>query len=623
MFMVAELHFCYCRAAMSPSPRSDVRNVAIIAHVDHGKTTLVDAMLRQTGVFRANEQVAERVLDSNDLERERGITILAKHCSVRYHDVLINIIDTPGHADFGGEVERTLKMADGAILLVDAAEGPLPQTRFVLKKALELGLPVVVVINKIDRHDARPDDVLNEVFDLFCDLEASDAQASFPTLYAVGKDGVAKRELGDESETLEPLFETLLEHVPPPVGDASAPLQFLVHNIEHDDYVGRLAIGRVWQGRLEVGQDVVLLQENNSSRWRLSSLFAFEGTKRVKTNGAAAGDIVAISGMENVQIGDTVAAPESPVALPRIQVEEPTIKVSFLVNTSGFAGRVGKWVTSRHVRERLDKESRRNLALRVEDTDEPDTFTVFGRGELMLAILAETMRREGYEFALGMPEVVVREMDGQRMEPVERVVVDVPDQYVGAVTTRLGERKGQMVKMSNLGFGRARMEFVVPSRGLIGFRSQFLTETRGMGLLNTLFEGWEPYRGPMLRRQNGAIVADRPGRATPYALFHLQPRGVLFVEPNTELYEGMIVGEHNRANDLDVNATREKKLTNIRAAGRDENVILSPAHLLSIDTALEFIDRDELVEVTPDAVRVRKRILSVDRRPRRDDDRTE
>jgi GTP-binding protein len=606
---------------MTAPTRADVRNVAIIAHVDHGKTTLVDAMLRQTGVFRQNEVVAERVLDSGDLERERGITILAKHASVRVGNVLINIIDTPGHADFGGEVERTLKMADGAILLVDAAEGPLPQTRFVLKKALELGHPVVVVINKIDRQDARPDEVLNEVFDLFCELEANDEQANFPTLYAVGKLGQAKRSLEEQGEDLRPLFETLIASIPGPTGDPEAPLQLLVHNIEHDDYVGRLGICRLWQGSVEVNEDVVLLQEASQARCRLSSLFTFEGTKRVKASRAKAGDIVAIAGMEDVQIGDTVADPEHPNPMPRIQVEEPTIKMSFLVNSSPFAGRAGKWVTSRHVRERLIKESKRNLALRFEDTPEPDTFLVYGRGELMLAILAETMRREGYEFALGMPEVVVREVDGQKMEPVERVVVDVPDQFVGAVTTRLGERKGQMVKMTNLGFGRARMEYIVPSRGLIGFRSSFLTETRGMGLLNTLFEGWEPYRGPMLRRVNGGIVSDRAGTATPYALFHLQPRGSLFIEPSTEVYEGMIIGEHNRANDLDVNATREKKLTNIRAAGRDENVILSPPHLLSIDTAMEFIDKDELVEVTPDAVRVRKRMLECNRRPRRDDER--
>jgi GTP-binding protein len=600
--------------------RQRTRNVAIIAHVDHGKTTLVDAMLRQTGVFRANEQVAERVLDSNDLERERGITILAKHCSVRYNDVTINIIDTPGHSDFGGEVERTLKMADGALLLVDAAEGPLPQTRFVLQHALGLGLRVVVVINKIDRHDARPDQVLTEVFDLFCDLEARDEQADFPVLYAIGRQGIAKRELDDASTNLAPLFDTLLEQVPAPRGDADAPLQLLVHNIEHDEYVGRLAICRVWRGRLEVGEPVVLIQEKKLSPARLSAVYHWEGTARVKVPTASAGEIIAVSGMEDVQIGDTVAAPDLPEALPRIRVEEPTIQVSFGVSTSPFAGRVGKWVTSRHLRERLQRESRRNLALRIQDTSEPDTFVVYGRGELMLAVLAETMRREGYEFVLGMPEVVVREIDGVRHEPVERVVVDVPEAHVGVVTTRLGERRGQMLKMTNLGFGRARMEYVVPARGLIGFRSQFLTETRGTGLFNTMFEGWEPYRGPMLRRSSGAMVADRAGTATPYALFHLQPRGVLLIDPGAEVYEGMIVGEHNRANDLDVNVTREKKLTNIRAAGRDENVILSPARILTIDTALEFIDRDELVEVTPDAVRVRKRILDQRRRPRRDDE---
>jgi GTP-binding protein len=602
------------------SPRP-IRNVCIIAHVDHGKTTLVDAMLRQTGVFRANEVVADRVMDSNELERERGITILAKHCSVRFRDHLINIIDTPGHADFGGEVERTLKMADGAILLVDAAEGPLPQTRFVLQKAIELGHRIVVVLNKIDRQDARPDEALNEVFDLFCELEASDDQANFPTLYAIGKDGVAKRDLAHDGKDLTPLLDTIIDSVPAPRSDADGALQLLVHNIEHDDYVGRLGICRVVRGKVQTGDQVRLIQEGTSSDQKISVLYMFEGTKRVKVAAAVAGDIVAIAGMDDVQIGDTLAARDTPEALPRIQVEEPTIKVRFVVSTSPFAGKVGKWVTSRHVRERLEREARRNLALRLELTDEPDAFMVYGRGELMLAILAETMRREGYEFALGMPEVVTRDVDGVRSEPVERVVVDIPDQYVGAVTTRLGERRGQMVKMQNLGFGRTRMEFRIPSRGLIGFRSAFLTETRGTGLLNTLFEGWEPYTGAMLRRANGALVADRAGTATPYALFHLQPRGVLFIGPNTDVYEGMIIGEHNRANDLDVNVTREKKLTNIRAAGRDENIILTPPHELSIDTALEFIDRDELVEVTPNAVRVRKKVLDCNRRPRRDDDR--
>jgi GTP-binding protein len=602
------------------TPREHLRNVAIIAHVDHGKTTLVDAMLKQTGTYRANEQVVERVMDSNDLERERGITILAKHCSVHFRDVTINIIDTPGHSDFGGEVERTLKMADGALLLVDAAEGPLPQTRFVLGKAIELGLPVIVVINKIDRGDARPDVVLNEVFDLFCELEASDAQTDFPTLYAIGKLGIAKRELEHEGTSLEPLLETILTRVPPPRGDLTGPLQLLVHNIEHDDYVGRLAIGRVVRGELAVGATVQLVGEKASKPARVSALYGYEGPKRVKVTTATVGDIVCVAGMDEVQIGDTLASPDKPEALPRISVEEPTIKIRFLVNTSPLAGRVGKWVTSRHLRDRLEREARRNLALRFEDTPEPDTFIVYGRGELMLAILAETMRREGYEFALGMPEVVVKEIDGVLSEPIERVSVDVPEQYVGAVTTRLGERRGKLVKMANLGFGRARLEYVVPSRGLIGFRSAFLTETRGLGLLNSLFEGWEPYAGPMLRRPNGAMVADRKGTTTPYALFHLQPRGALNTGPGVEVYEGMIIGEHNRPNDLDVNVIREKKLTNIRAAGRDENVILTPPHLLTIDTALEWIDRDELVEVTPDSVRVRKQILDCNRRPRRDDE---
>jgi GTP-binding protein len=603
---------------MSEARRDNIRNVAIIAHVDHGKTTLVDAMLRQTGVFRDNEAVAERVMDSNDLERERGITILAKHCSVKYKNTLINIIDTPGHADFGGEVERTLKMADGVILLVDAAEGPLPQTRFVLGKAIQLGLNIILCINKIDRSDARPDDVLNEVFDLFVELEASDEQTNFPTLYAIGKQGMAKLELEHEGKDLTPLFDTIIERVTPPRMD-DGPLQVLVHNIEHDDYVGRLAIGRIKRGSVKVGQTVALIGENGTPvNTRLSAVYMFEGNKRVKVDSADCCDIVAVAGLEEVQIGDTLTAPEKPEALPRISVEEPTIKVRFMVNSSPLAGKVGKWVTSRHLRDRLFREARRNLALRVEETPEPDTFLVYGRGELMLAILAETMRREGYEFALGMPEVVVKDVDGVKSEPVEMVIVDVPDAYVGAVTTRLGERRGQMMKMQNLGFGRTRMEFKVPSRGLIGFRSAFLTETRGLGLLNSLFEGWMPYAGPMLRRPNGAMVSDRSGTTTPYALFHLLPRGVLHIEPGTAVYEGMVIGEHNRPNDLDVNCTREKKLTNIRAAGRDENVTLPPAHILTIDTGMEWIDKDELLEVTPDTVRVRKQILDGNRRPRRD-----
>ncbi|MBX3275409.1 MAG: translational GTPase TypA [Sandaracinaceae bacterium] len=598
--------------------RDDLRNVAIIAHVDHGKTTLVDAMLRQTGAFHAKAQVEDRVLDSNDLERERGITILAKQASVRLDGVKINIIDTPGHADFGGEVERTLRMADAALLLVDAAEGPLPQTRFVLGKAIELGLPILVVINKIDRPDARPDEVLDEVFDLFCELEASDAQADFPTLYAIGKEGIAKRSLEDPSQGLAPLFETLLERVPAPEADPDGPMRMLVTDIQHDDYVGRLAIGRVDRGTFRKGTTVALAGEGATTRARIAAVYSFEAVGRVEVDAVGAGDICCIAGLEDAQIGDTLCDPEHVEPLPRISVEEPTLKVTIHVNTSPMAGRSGKWVTSRHLRERLEREAKRNLAMRFEPTDEPDKFILYGRGELMIAVLLETMRREGYELAVGMPEVVTREIDGKRCEPVERVVVDVPEEYVGAITTSLGSRRGQLMKMANLGFGRARLELRVPSRGLIGFRTHFLTMTRGMGLLNTLFEGWESDLGPMLRRPNGAIVADRKGTATPYALFHLQPRGVLFVAPGAVVYEGMIIGEHNRENDLDVNVTREKKLTNIRAAGRDENIVLSPPRFATLEGGLEWIDADELLEVTPDALRLRKKILETARRPRRD-----
>ncbi len=595
-----------------------LRNVAIIAHVDHGKTTLVDAMLHQTGVFRSNESVRERVLDSNDLERERGITILAKHASIRWQDYKINLIDTPGHADFGGEVERTLQMADGALLLVDAAEGALPQTRFVLSKCIELGLPVVAVINKIDRSDARPEEALNELFDLFCDLGATDQQADFATVYAIGKDGIAKRTLEEDSTDLTPLFETLVEYLPAPDSDATLPLQLLVHNTIHDDYVGRIAIGRIRGGTIKPLENVAVIGHDATVERKVGALWGFENLDRVRIEEAAAGDIVAISGIEEVRIGDTITHPSHTAPLDRISVEEPTIKVRFLINTSPFAGRVGDFVTSRQVRERLFKEAQRNIAMRVEETEEPDTFIVYGRGELMLAILAETMRRESYEFALGMPEVVVRTIDGRKCEPVETVVVDVPQSQVGTVTQLLGDRRGVMGKMNPIGANRARVEYRVPSRGLIGFRSIFMTETRGEGLLNTMFEGWDPYAGPLLRRKNGAIVADRGGTTTPYALFNLQPRGKLFVGAGTKVYEGMIVGEHNRPSDLNVNCTREKKLTNIRAAGRDENVILTPHRELTIEAALDWIDQDELVEVTPDAVRVRKAALECNRRPRRD-----
>ncbi len=595
------------------------RNIAIIAHVDHGKTTLVDAMLRQTGTFRSNQNIPNCALDSGDLERERGITILAKHTSVQYQDVQINIIDTPGHADFGGEVERTLMMADAALLLVDAAEGPLPQTRFVLRQAIGLGLPILVVINKLDRHDARAEDVLTEVFDLFCELEASDEQTDFPTLYAIGRDGIAKRSLDDPGEDLTPLFEEIIARVPEPSGDEEAPLQMLVTNIDHDDYVGRLAIGRLHGGRIQVGQEMALLQAEGTARGKVRRLYGFEALARVEIASGRAGDIVAIAGTEDVQIGDTITDPAHPVALPRISVEEPTIKVLFCVNTSPMAGLSGKWVTSRKLRERLLREARQNISMRVEPTDSPDSFTVFGRGELMIGILAETMRREGYEFSLGMPEVVIREVDGELSEPVERVVVDVPDAHVGTVTTSVGERGGQMIGIQHLGNGPTRVEFRVSSRGLIGYRSQFLNETRGTGTINTILDGWMPYAGPMLRRANGAIVSDRAGKTTPYALYHLQPRGELFVGPGIAVYEGMILGEHIRQNDLIVNGTREKKLTNIRAAKRDENVILSGHRTHTIDSALEFIDRDEFVEITPDAVRLRKKALAGNQRRRKRD----
>jgi GTP-binding protein len=596
----------------------NIRNIAIIAHVDHGKTTLVDAMLRQTGVYRANEVVAERVMDSNDMERERGITITAKNASVTYKGTRINIVDTPGHSDFGGEVERILLMADGALLLVDAAEGPLPQTRFVLDKALRLGMPIIVVVNKIDRHDARAEDVVNEIFSLFCDLEASDHQSSFTTLYAIGKEGAAGLDLADIGKNLDPLFDAILKVVPEPKGDPTAPLQILVHNIQHDDYLGRLAVGRVHNGKVISGQNVAVVQQDGTVNGKMGVLQTFEGPRRVKVNEVSAGDILSFAGFEDIQIGDTVTSIEQPMVLPRISVDDPTIKVRFTISDSPFAGKVGKWVTTRHLRERLHREARHNIALRVVDTDSPDTFEVFGRGELMLAVLAETMRREGFEFCVGMPEVVRKQIDGVMCEPVERVTLDINEEHLGTVAALLGERRGQMVGVINLTDVRRRVEYRVPSRSLLGFRSLFLTETRGTGLFNSIFDGWEAQPGLLLRRRNGSMIADRAGQTIPYALFHLQPRGILFVNPGEAVYEGMIVGEHNRPNDLDVNVVREKKLTNIRAAGRDENVILTPPHLLSIDTALEFIDRDELAEVTPDSVRIRKQVLDCNRRPRRD-----
>ena len=602
----------------------NLRNVAIVAHVDHGKTTLVDLMLRQAGTFRENEAVVDRVMDSNDLERERGITILAKNTSVRWKGTKINIVDTPGHADFGGEVERTLFMADAAILLVDAAEGPLPQTRFVLKKCLELEFPVIVVINKIDRADARPEEVHNEIFDLFCDLGASDEQADFPVLYAIGKLGIAKTSLTDPSMTLEPLFDLILKAVPPAPGNIEEPLQILVNNLAHDDYLGRLAIGRVVAGKVRANQSIGILKDGRVAKGSIKLLTTFEGLKRTPTDLAEAGDLIAIAGIDDIDVGDTIVDQDAgweTRALPRIVVEQPTIKMKVGVNTSPFAGKckASKYLTSRQLRERLIKETRRNLALRVEDSESPDTFIVLGRGELQLAILIETMRREGYEVQLGNPEVVTKVIDGAAHEPIETVIVDVPDNFIGVVTERLGARKGRMTKMQNHGYGRARLEYRIPSRGLIGFRGEFLTATRGTGLLSTQFDGWEPWGGPMMKRQCGAIVSDRAGVSTPYAMNHLQARGSFFISPSADVYEGMIVGEHNRANDADVNVIKEKKLSNVRNHGKDDNVLLAPPRMLNIETAMEWIDADEYVEVTPDAVRVRKQELRCNLRQRRTD----
>jgi len=614
-------------SAISPPPARHLRNVAIVAHVDHGKTTLVDHMLRQAGTFRLNEVLQERVMDSNDLERERGITILAKNTSVRWRTAdgtitKINVIDTPGHADFGGEVERIMLMADGALLLVDAAEGPLPQTRFVLRKCLELGYPVIVVINKIDRSDARPEEVHEEIFDLFCDLDASDAQLDFPVLYAIGRDGIAKRTLDDPSTTLAPLFETILAKIQPAPGDASAPLQILVSNIEYDDYVGRLAIGRIVSGTVRHNQPIGILKDGRRIKSSVKALSTFEGLKRTPAPEAAAGEIVAIAGIEEVDVGDTIVDQDpgwESRALPRIHVEQPTLKMRVGVNTSPLAGKSKstKFLTSRHLCERLQRETTKNLAIRVEDSDSPDTFIVLGRGELQLAILVETMRREGYELQLGNPEVVTKTVDGAICEPMELVMVDVPEQFIGIVTERLGERRGRMMKMANHGFGRARLEYRVPSRGMIGFRGEILTATRGTALLNSMFDGWEPWGGPMMKRATGAIVSDRAGVATPYALNHLQARGSFFIAPGSVVYEGMIAGEHNRPSDTDVNVIKEKKLSNMRNHGKDENVALAPPRVLTIETAMEWIDVDELVEVTPDAVRVRKAILEINKRPRR------
>lgn len=599
--------------------RDDIRNLAIVAHVDHGKTTLVDSMLQQSHVFRANQEVRERVMDSMDLERERGITIMAKNAAMRLAhnggEIKLNIIDTPGHSDFGGEVERVLKMADGVLLLVDAAEGVLPQTRFVLSKALEAHLAPIVVINKIDRSDERAGAVLDEIYSLFIDLDADEDQLEFPVIYAIGRQGVAKRSLEDDSNDLQPLFDAIIEHVPPPRADVAAPLQLLVTNIDYNDYVGRLAIGRIVCGEIRAGQDIAICKLDGAVRnVKVTQLYGFEGLKRDTIEAAQAGDIVALAGVEEINIGETIASIEDPKALPPIVVDEPTISMNFSSNTSPLAGREGKYVTARHLRDRLERELLRNVSIRMEPTDDPDAFRVSGRGELQLAILIETMRREGYELQVSKPEVVTRTENGQKLEPIEHVFIDCPDTFIGVVTEALGRRKGTMMKMNNHGGGRVRMEFEVPSRGLIGFRGQFLTDTKGMGLLNTLFARFAAWQGPIPQRPNGALVADRAGAATPYAMANLQERGVMFIEPQTQVYEGMIVGENSRENDLNVNICKEKHLTNMRSSTAEIGVRLVPPLNLSLEQSLEFINDDELMEVTPENIRLRKRILAANKR---------
>jgi GTP-binding protein len=596
------------------SSNTATRNIAIIAHVDHGKTTLVDAMLNQSGIFRENEEHVERVLDSNELERERGITILAKITGVRYCGVKINIVDTPGHSDFGGEVERAIKVVDGVMLLVDASEGPLPQTRYVLSKALEAKLPPIVVINKIDRPDARVPEVLDEVYDLFIDLDAAEDQLDFPVLYTVAKTGVAKRSMDDPSTDLRPLFEDILKYIPPPAGDPEGVLQMLVANLDYSDYLGRLAIGRVFNGTLRYGDTVGIAKRDGSLQTtRITKLYSFEGLKRVDETVGRPGDILAIAGVEGITIGETVTSAEAPAPLPRIHIDEPTIAMAFTINTSPFAGREGQWVTSRNLRERLEKELLTNVSIRVEELGH-DTFKVMGRGELQLAILIEMMRREGYELAVGKPEILTRTEDGKVMEPLELLVVDCPESFLGVVIEQLGARKGKMVKMVNHHSGRVRLEFHVPSRGLIGLRSEILTDTRGTAIMNSLFHGYIEWQGDIPTRPTGSLVADRHGKTTGYAIFNLQERGEMFVTPGVEVYEGMIVGENSREKDIDVNIVKEKKMTNMRASTADEAIRLVPPRILNLEQAIEFVRDDEYVEVTPLSIRMRKKILKQNQR---------
>ena len=592
-----------------------LRNVAIIAHVDHGKTTLVDAMLKQSHIFRANEQVAERVMDSNAIERERGITILSKNTAVMYKDIKINIVDTPGHADFGGEVERVLNMVDGVLLLVDASEGPMPQTKYVLPKALEQGLKPIVVINKIDRPDQRIDDVYDEVLELFMELGADDDQLDFPVVYAIARDGIAKLDLDDESDSLEPLMDLLIKEIPAPQGDVEGSLQMMVTTLDSDEYVGRVAIGRIMRGKIKEGQNVVVISGDGETKERIGKVYVYQGLKRMEVSEAELGEIVAITGLPSASIGHTVADAENPEALPSINIDEPTLSMTFGVNTSPFAGREGQFVTSRHLRDRLYKETETNVSLRVEETDSPDTFKVSGRGELHLSILIETMRREGYELQIGKPEVIYKEINGQLCEPIENLTIEVPQEFMGTVMESLGTRKAELSNMTELK-GYLRLEFTIPARGLIGFRSEFLTNTKGNGIMNHVFRGYAPYKGDIPGRSRGSLVAFEQGETTPYGIYTLQDRGVMFISPNQMVYEGMIIGENTRELDMDVNPCKKKNVSNMRSSSSDEAIRLTPPRLLSLEQALEFINKDEMVEVTPESIRLRKTILDKSQRGR-------
>ncbi len=595
---------------------SMIRNIAIIAHVDHGKTTLVDAMLKQSGLFRENQNVEERIMDSMELEREHGITIAAKNCSVMHRNLKINIVDTPGHADFGGEVERALSMVDGALLLVDAAEGPLPQTRFVLKKALEKKLKIVVVINKIDRKDARAEEVLDEIYDLFIDLDATEEQLDFPYLYTIAKEGIAQKSLNEKGKDLTVLFETIEKEIPAFEYDESKPLQMLVSDIGHSDYLGRLAIGKIVNGEMNFNDSLVYIDRNGKVKpFKISKLQIYEGLKLKETKKAAAGEIVVVSGtIDDINIGDTICAKDKPLALKRLHVDEPTVAMKFTINTSPFAGQEGSVVQSNKIKERLFKEATNNVSISVEETDSPDEIIVKGRGELQLVILIETLRREGFELSVGRPQVIFKYTDTKRLEPIERLFIDCNEEFAGAVTNKLSQRKGKMVNMINKGSGRVRLEFLIPARTLIGYRDEFLTDTKGTGIMNYYFEEYREFQGEFKSRFTGSLVSDRQGTAVAYALFNLEPRGRLFVKPGDKVYEGMIVGEHNKENDLNVNPTKEKKLSNMRAAGRDDNIILSPITPMSLEKAISFIKDDEMVEVTPKSIRLRKSVLSAQKR---------